>query len=411
MPDWSAWPFPYDDPYPAYRAARSRAPVQWCEPLGAHLVLAHDPAVSILRDAAWSSDLCTSPELVAALGGPGPATEPWARSLLFSDPPVHGRLRAAVNRFFTPRAMRTIERRVTAIVDAAFAPYDDGAPIDVIHDLAQPISLAVIAELLDVGVDGAELLRSETPTLARFLELDPTPGQLEAVGTAAMTLMLFLVPLVAERRRNAGEDMISALLHPPSGEALSTDDVITMCLLLLAAGHETATNLIANAALTLAHSPAARQWLGAHPERAAAAVEELLRFEPPVQMLARVARTDLTLAGATVPAGGIALLILGATNRDPTRHSDPETFDPCRAPAAHLAFGHGPHYCVGAGLARLEARAALRRLPALLGAGGHHHIHVRRDRSRTFRRIAELRVAATAAGLGLAAARDTGRRS
>jgi cytochrome P450 len=162
--------------------------------------------------------------------------------------------------------------------------------------------------------------------------------------------MLFLVPLVAEHRRNPGEDMISALLHPP-------------------------------------------------------AVEELLRFEPPVQMLARIARTDLTLAGTTVPAGGIALLILGSTNRDPARHSDPETFDPRRAPTGHLCFGHGAYDCVGAGLARLEApRAALRRLLALLGAGGHHHVHVQRDRSRTFRRIAELRIAATAAAPRLAAA-------
>ena len=169
-----------------------------------------------------------------------------------SDPPTHTRLRSAVNRFFTPRAVQRIRGRVAAIVDSAFAPLAEGEPIELMSELAYPIPLAVIAELFDVGLEGAELLRSETPTLARMLELDPTPEELEAIGAAAMTVMLFLVPIVAQRRRDPGEDLLSALIHPPDGGvALETDEIITMCLLLLAAGHETTANLIGNGTLAL----------------------------------------------------------------------------------------------------------------------------------------------------------------
>ena len=216
MPDWRAWPFPTEDPYPAYRAARARAAVQWCEPLGAHLVLSYEHAAAILRSPEWSSDPRNSPQLLASLGGQGPVSEQWSRSLLMSDPPTHTRLRGAVNRFFTPRAVERIRGRVAAIVDSAFAPLADGEPIELMSELAYPIPLAVIAELFDVGLEGAELLSSETPTLARMLELDPTPAELDAIGTAAMTMMLFLVPIVAERRRDPGEDLLSALIQPPT---------------------------------------------------------------------------------------------------------------------------------------------------------------------------------------------------
>src|ERR1700677_1760917 len=239
MADWQSWPFSIENPYPAYHAARAQAPVQWNEQLGAHLVLSYEHAAAVLRSPEWSSDPRNSPQLLASLGGPGPVSEQWSRSLLMSDPPTHTRLRSAVNRFFTPRAMERIRGRVAAIVEAAFAPLADGEPVELMSELAYPIPLAVIAKLFDVGLEGADLLGSETPTLARMLELDPTPAELDAIGTAAMTVMLFLVPIVAERRRDPGEDLLSALIHPPDGGAtLETDEIVTMCLLLLAAGHE-----------------------------------------------------------------------------------------------------------------------------------------------------------------------------
>jgi hypothetical protein len=391
MPDWGAWPFRAEDPYPAYRAYRKRAPVQWDERVHAHLVLAHDPAEAVLRSPAWSSDPRNNPELLAGFGGPGPVADLWARSLLLSDPPVHARLRSAVNRFFTPRAMEQIRDRIAATVDAALAPLAGGVPVELMSELAYPIPLAVICELLDVGVEGAELLRAETPTLARFLELDPTPGLLEEIGTAAMTVMLFLVPLVAERRQRPGDDLISAMLHPPHGEPLETDEIITMCLLLLGAGHETTANLIGNGVDALLRHPDQLRWLAADPARADGAVEELLRYDPPAQVVPRVATADVALGSVRVRAGELTLLLIGAAGRDPARHAAPETLDLARpARAGHLAFGHGTHFCVGAGLARLEARTVFSRLPSVIAGWDPDQVWVERDGSRTFRRVLAL---------------------
>lgn len=393
MPDWTAWPFPTEDPYPAYHAAREQAPVQWNERLGAHLVLSHEHATAVLRGPEWSSDPRNSPRLLASLGG-GPGPELWGRSLLMSDPPAHTRLRSSVNRFFTPRAVQRIRERVAAIVDSAFAPLAEGEPIELMSELAYPIPLAVIAELFDVGLEGAELLSSETPTLARMLELDPTPEELEAIGTAAMTVMLFLVPIVAQRRVDPGEDLLSALIHPPDGGvALETDEIITMCLLLLAAGHETTANLIGNGTLALFEHPEELDWLRRHPDLSAQAVEELLRYDGPVQIASRVARDDLVLGGAAVRKGEQALVVLGAANRDPARHSDPDRLDLARSGTAHIAFGNGPHFCVGAGLARLEAQETFDRLARSAvrpEAGSWSHC---RAQSRTFRRLQSLRIA------------------
>lgn len=394
MPDWQSWPFPTEDPYPAYHAARAQAPVQWNEQLGVHLVLSYEHAAAVLRSPEWSSDPRNSPQLLASLGGPGPISEQWSRSLLMSDPPTHTRLRAAVNRFFTPRAVQRIRGRVSAIVDSAFAPLAEGEPTELMSELAYPIPLAVIAELFDVGLEGAELLRAETPTLARMLELDPTPAEIEAIGTAAMTLMLFLVPIVAERREDPGEDLLSALVHPPGGgAALETDEIITMCLLLLAAGHETTANLIGNGTLALLEHPNQLDWLAQHPDLAPQAVDELLRYDSPAQVASRVARDDLVLGETKVRKGQQALVVLGAANRDPERYPDPDRLDLTRTGAPHLAFGNGPHFCVGAGLARLEAQETFHRLAQSAFRPTAGSWSYRRDHSRTFRRLQTLRVA------------------
>jgi cytochrome P450 len=393
MPDWQAWPFPIEDPYPAYSAARAQAPVQWNEQLGAHLVLSYEHAAAVLRRHEWSSDPQNSPQLLASLGGPGPVSEQWSRSLLMSDPPTHTRLRSAVNRFFTPRAMERIRGRVAAIVEAAFEPLADGEPIELMSELAYPIPLAVIAELFDVGLEGAELLRAETPMLARMLELDPTPAELEQIGTAAMTVMLFLVPIVAERRRDPGEDLLSALIHPPAGgAALETDEIITMCLLLLAAGHETTANLIGNGTLALLAHPDQLDWLAQHPDLTPQAVEELLRYDSPAQVASRIALTDLVLGQTKIGRGEQALIVLGAGNRDPARYTDPDRLDLTRTGTPHLAFGGGPHFCVGAGLARLEAQETFKRIAQSISTpttGSWSHT---RDRSRTFRRVRTLHI-------------------
>jgi cytochrome P450 len=392
MYDADGWPFPRDDPYPAYHVARERAAVQWSEPLGVHLILSHEHASAVLRGGeGWSSDPRNSPRTLAAWGGP--VSELWGGSLLMSDPPAHTRLRGAVNRFFTPRAVRGIRDRVAAMVESALEPLGDDGPVELMSEVAYPVSLAVIAELFDVGVEGAGLLRTETPKLARMLELDPTAEELEEASAAAMTLMLFLVPLIAERGREPGEDLISALIHPPDeGVALMTEEVVTMCLLLLAAGHETTANLIGNGTLALLENREQLELLRQSPELAPRAVEEILRYDSPAQVVSRVARVDMTLGESTVRAGEQALIMLGAANRDPDRHVEPDSLLLNRAPAPHLAFGGGPHFCVGAGLARLEAQeafTAMARSGLLLDAESWSH---GRDDSHAFRRLRNLTI-------------------
>ncbi len=394
MPDWSAWPFGFEDPYPDYRAAREQAPVQWNEAVGAHLVLSHEHAAAVLRGKDWSSDPRNSPQLLAALEEAGTA-DLLGNSLLTSDPPAHTRLRGAVNRFFTPRAVRGIQDRVASIVETALQPLLDGEPIELMSELAYPIPLAVIAELFNVGLEGAEVLGAETPTLARGLELDPASADNEEVAAAAMRVMLFLVPIVAQRKREPGNDLLSALIHPPDGgPALEDDEVITMCLLLLAAGHETTANLIGNGALALWEHPDQLDWLAGHPEHSIQAVDELLRYESPVQVAARFAREDLILGDIEVTKGDQALIVLGAANRDPAHHPDPDRLDLERIGPSHLAFGLGPHFCVGAGLARLEAQETFVRMAQLALRPESGRWSPRRDPSHTFRRLQALHVAA-----------------
>lgn len=392
MPDWTAWPFGVEDPYPAYQAAREKAPVQWNERLGAHLVLSQEHAVAVLRSKDWSSDPRNNPQLLAFLEEAG-SSEVLGKSLLTSDPPAHTRLRGAVNRFFTPRAVRSIHDRVDAIVDGALTPLLEGETIELMGELAYPIPLAVIAELFDVGLEGAEILGAETPMLARGLELDPAAEEREEIGAAAMRVMLFLVPIVAQRKVAPGEDLLSALIHPPDGGvALEDDEVITMCLLLLAAGHETTANLIGNGAIALFEHGDQLDWLAQHPEHSLQAVDELLRYDSPVQVASRVARDDLVLGDVEIRKGEQALVVLGAANRDPAHHPNPDRLDLTRSRASHLAFGIGPHFCVGAGLARLEAQETFTRL-AQSGLrpdpGSWSH---RRDHSHTFRRLQALRI-------------------
>jgi cytochrome P450 len=387
VPDWTAWPFGIEDPYPAYRAAREKAPVQWNERVGAHLVLSHEHAADVLRGKDWSSAPRNNPQLLASLEEAGSA-EVLGKSLLTSDPPAHTRLRSAVNRFFTPRAVRGIHDRVASIVDSALTPLLGGEPIELMGELAYPIPLAVIAELFDVGLEGAEVLGAETPMLARGLEFDPSAEEREEIGAAAMRVMLFLVPIVAQRKVNPGDDLLSALIHPPDGGVLLEDDeVITMCLLLLAAGHETTANLIGNGTIALFERPKQLDWLAQHPQHSLQAVDELLRYDSPVQIASRVARADLVLGGVEVHKGEQALVVLGAANRDPAHHPDPDRLDLERNRASHLAFGIGPHFCVGAGLARLEAQETFVRLaqsPLRPEPGSWSHD---RDHSHTFRRL------------------------
>lgn len=363
-----------EDPYRAYAAARAEAPIAWNEELGAWLVLSHAGALDVLRSPAWSADLRRRPELTARLAPGLEASDLLSKMLLFSDPPGHDRLRAAVNRFFTPRNVEALRDRVASIVEAAFQADQD---VDVLDQIAYPVPLAVICELFDVGTDIALLLRDQTPAMASMLDLLAPPElQAQAAG-AAMAAMMALVPIVAERRRSPGGDLLSVL-----ADRLEPDEAVITALLLLAAGHETTSTLIANAVVALA---AHRGDVGGG-VTVDDFVDEVLRWDSPVQVTGRVATADATLDGCQVREGDQAVVVIGAANRDPAVFSDPDRFDPTRKRTGHLAFGHGIHFCVGAALARLEAGEVVRQLLNSDWALDHFE----RSPSSTFRRMKTL---------------------
>ncbi|MDL4776751.1 cytochrome P450 [Actinomadura xylanilytica] len=347
-------------------------PVRWDEPSATWLVSGHEEAAAVLRGVGWSSSPALRPDAPAELREMPPG------NLLFSDPPDHTRMRRLLSPAFTPRAVESLRPRIVEIVEAVLTGLDDET--DLLREVAHLIPVAVIAELLDVGEDGAELLLELTPPLVRLLEPD-ADGDAIVAGTAATTdLAMFLAPLIAERRKRPGADFISAMLAVPDG--LTEAEVAATCVLLLTAGHETTAGLIAGSVLALLGDPGQIPLLLADPARA---VEELLRVEGPIKRVVRVAVTGHELSGRRIEAGQTVQVLL----QDVNRAQGP--LDLSRDPLPHLAFGSGIHYCLGQALARMEAVETLPRLftdfPGMSLTG-----HRRRD-SLTFHALDELHVA------------------
>jgi cytochrome P450 len=355
-----------DNPYPAYRALREQHPVHWDGDLDAFLVTSYAEASTVLRGPGWSSDPNRNPALAARFDRAEPGTQAL-RTLLTMDPPDHTRLRRPLAPAFTPRSIDALHPRITAMVKAALADLGTAGEVDVIADIGYPIPLAVMCELLDVDIEGAQLLRTETPKLVGMLEFDPDADAVLAAEEATASLALHLLPILGDRRHRPGEDLASQLLRleDDDGEALGLDEVLATCILLLTAGHETTASLIGNGVLTLMEHPDQLHLLQRDPALIKPAIEEILRFECPAKIVGRTNLIDRQLGGHTIRAGQRVLVLLGAVNRDPEQFRDPECFDITRTPA-HLAFGAGPHFCLGAALSRLEAQETLRQLLPLL---------------------------------------------
>jgi len=387
----TCWPFPLDDPYPGLEQLREKAAVHWLPELGAHLVVSHALAMEVLRGSAWSSDPLLSPRLAGRLEG-GAASGLLARSLLFSDPPGHTRLRKALSGRLTPRAAEGSRRRIAAIAGAALTGQDTGEPLEVMDNLAYAVPLAVICELLEAPADLAVRLREETPRMATLLDPLADAAALEAGMAAAASLLLELVPLVADRRGRPRTDLLSALTDRSGETRLDADEAVVMTLLLLVAGHETTANLIGNAVVVLHSHPGITRFLRHHPEQLPAAVEEFLRYDGPVQLISRVAASDAVLDQTAVRKGEQVLVSLGAANRDPAAFANPDRLDLARPARPHLAFGHGTHFCAGAALSRVEAQEVLRRLLELTPPIEDRQLTLVRDHSATLRRIIRLQL-------------------
>ena len=355
------------DPYPAYARWRAERPV--ARPRERLYVISRlADCEAVLADPAFGKAEGTAANPpVQRRGGPG------ARSLLRANPPEHTRLRRMVSRDFTPARVGGLAPRVEALTAELLDGLFDGTagtPVDLIAGLALPLPVAVISELLGIPDADRPRLAGWSQALARSLDpafLIPDDEQArQAVARAEFAG--YLGGLLPSRRRSPGRDLISALLAAQNapGDSLADDELVAMCVLLLVAGHETTRSLIGAAVLALLRHPAELAAVAADPSLAGQAVEEALRYDPPVQMLSRFALHDTQISGRTVAAGSVVLLLLGAAGRDPAACADPGRFVVRRETRRQLAFGHGIHYCLGAPLARLEAGIALRRLAPLL---------------------------------------------
>jgi len=352
------------DPYPVYTQFRDRGPLQLPE---ANLTVfsTYRDCEEVLRHPSSASDRLKSTiaqRRIAAGVAPRPLGPP---GFLLLDPPDHTRLRKLVSKAFVPKVVNALQPDITALVGGLLDRIAEQGRFDVISDLAYPLPVAVICRLLGVPLEDEPKFSHASALLAQ--SLDPfvaftgeLPDGIEERMRAGRWLRDYLRGLIEQRRSHPGDDLMSALIAvEESGDQLAEEEIVASCNLLLIAGHETTVNLIANAILAMLRH--LRQWaaLGADAGRASAVVEETLRYDPPVQMVGRIAADDMTIGDTHVVKGDIMMLLLAAGQRDPAEFQRPETFDPDRGTLRHLAFGRGPHFCLGAPLARLEASVAL----------------------------------------------------
>jgi cytochrome P450 len=293
-----------------------------------------------------------------------------APTMLGSDPPTQTRLRRLVSRDFTPRRIRELEPRIREIAKNLIDGAERKGEFDAMADLANPLPVMVISELLGVP---PEEYRQFKHWSDKIIEADNTiPGMPipDDIKNAFTELKAYFTDEIARRRRNPGPDLVSALVAAhDEAEALNADELLQFLVLLLLAGNETTTNLIGNGMLALGRNPAAMESLRAKPDRMRSAIEEMLRYDGPVQSTFRTATKDTTVGGTPIAAGMGVFVIVAAANRDPAQFRDPEKFDITREPNDHMAFGDGIHFCIGAPLARLEGSmaigSALKRFPRL----------------------------------------------
>jgi cytochrome P450 len=284
--------------------------------------------------------------------------------LIIKDGPDHTRLRRLVSRAFTPRMVERLADRVEELVAELLDPFHGCDAMELIEDFAVPLPVIVIGELLGVPTDERHRLKQWSADFAPLLDRTLEAKALLPAAAACTGFAQLFGPLFESRRREPREDLVSALVAvADKGDGtLDEEELLATCLLLLVAGHETTTNLLANGLLNLLRHPAELSWLRRHPDAMGSAVEELLRLEGPLMRLVRHTREDVEIRGVTIPAGSFVDLVLASANRDPERFAEPDRLDPLRPDNRHLAFGFGAHFCLGAALARLEARIALRAL-------------------------------------------------
>ena len=393
-----------DDPYPLYAALRRDSPVHPLGP-GSWLLTRHADVLAAYRSTQVSSD--KQREFGPRLGVGSPIHEHHTTSLVFNDPPLHTRVRRLLMGALNQRAIARMEAGVVALVDGLLDGLADEPAPDLIEHFAARIPVEVIGNLLDVPHAEREPLRDWSLAILSALEPAPDAALLARANAAVNDFMAYLRTLVAERTRHPGDpeaDVLTRLIQghpaepgaagesgPPAERGLSEAELLHNCIFLLNAGHETTTNLIGNGLHALLRHRDQLERLVAEPALLPTAVEELLRFESPLQLNNRLTTAPLVFSGQELPAGSFITLGLGAANRDEAVFEQADRLDVARKPNNHLAFGQGAHACSGMNVARLEARIALGRLlqryPRIAAAGA-----AERDRRVRFRGLKHLPV-------------------
>jgi len=353
-----------DDPYPWYAALRAQDPVHALEG-GGVLLSRYEDAVAVYRNPRASSD--KKAEFAPKLGN-SPLYEHHTTSLVFNDPPLHTRVRRIIMGAVNQRAIARMEQDVTRLVDALLDEMAAKGEVDFIADFAAQIPIEVIGNLLDIPRPERSPLRGWSIAILTGLEPKLSPQMLEAGNRAVTEFIAYLKQLIAERRQKPGDcesDVLTRLIQgEKDGHKLTDTELYHQCIFLLNAGHETTTNLIGNGLWALLNHPGELAKLRADPGLVPSAVEEMLRYDGPIQLNNRRLLEPMALGSRTLPEGTPITIGIGAANRDPAQFEDPERFEAARKPNRHIAFGQGDHVCVGMNVARMEGRIAFSRLLA-----------------------------------------------